>query len=373
MYQILRSKLIRNMIRNIIDMESRFVAYSEERRPMKWIAAILAWIVFLTLLNGCRPDAPETIVLTKPMPQRLCFPDEPGFPGCECPPYCVYSPSHSRTVHFVVRYQSPQIGSDGDPFIVPALTAHSGSGQNEPKLPLDSALTFTVELDTNDVAVPSTRIHLAVFAVDSAMAGSDSLFGHHHHGATPKPTGRLSADTFTTDGTTGKTTVTYTASQYSGPIRLVVSSPATDSTLTKHWTVEVPGLVPMTTSGSHISLVGEDTLHPHSHYVLSSMIPALDSLAAKYYAVFNENLQVNDLSLQYGGKFDLKDNPFWRVDTAAAGKCKTHCEHRLGRSADIDGLSDTAKYNKVALWWHQQNIKLLVYDEAGKLHLRDWR
>ncbi|MGH8338528.1 MAG: hypothetical protein ACRETL_17265, partial [Gammaproteobacteria bacterium] len=317
---------------------------------MKWIGGVLAWLTFLVVMCGCRSNAPEAAVLVhKPSPSYLCHPDLPGFPGCECPPYCAFP--HATPVQIIVTFAgNPFHGDDGDPLIIPWLTPHSHNGRTEPiplrpdnGQPLDSTLTFTIEVDTNGHVVPSVPLHLAIDAVDSGGRRADSAFGHVHSTGI-KPKGSLSPDTIvTTNSTTGKATVTYMPSQYSEPIHLVISSPAFDTTATKHWTVGVPGLVQM--SGPYVSLVGEIAPHPHSHYVLPSTMNALNTLAAKWNSVYHTNLQLNDMSLRYGGKFDLTTD--WRLDTAVVGKCKLHCEHRLGRSADINGLSptDTVPYH----------------------------
>ena len=105
------------------------------------------------------------------------------------------------------------------------------------------------------------------------------------------------------------------------------------------------------------------TAHPSGGVpAYSYMIPTLDSLAAKFHAVYSANLQVNDMSLRYGGKFDL--DTLWG-DTA-------HVEHRLGRSADISSLT-AAQYANVVFWWKNAGFGLYFHPEAGKAHLRDWR
>ncbi|MGH7581669.1 MAG: hypothetical protein ACREL5_00415 [Gemmatimonadales bacterium] len=321
------------------------------------------------------------MVLTKPIQENLCHPDEYHFPGCECPPYCIF-PDSSHPQIIVTFVGSPPDGDDGDPFIIPLNTVHGDPLGHRPPKPThnghewDSTLTFTIEVDTNGRAVPSVRLRLAIDAADSGGAGSDSLFGHFHYsGTTPKPKGSLSPDSIvTTDSATGKATVTYTPGQYSEPIHLVISSPAFDTTAKTHWTVGVPDLDHM--SGSHVDLVGEDTplgsRHPHSHYVISTMIPTLDSLADYWLGEYG-NLQINDMSLRYGGKFDL--DTLWRSDPPGLHTCKIHCEHRLGRSADINGLSvsDTVPYHKLVHWWHHHGAGLFDFPEGGKAHLRDWR
>lgn len=352
---------------------------------MKWMCGAVAWLAFLMVVSGCAPDVSETVVVNKPVPENLCHTEIYHFPGCECPPYCVFPDSANPQIVVTYLY-NPPYDADGNPFIIPSLTGHSYGGIAEPAPRRtdtgafwDSTLAFTVEVDTNGHAAPSVVLHLAIDVADSAGAGPDSAFGHYHQSATiPKPKGTLFPDTVVmTDSITGKAMVIYSPSQYSEPITLTVSSPAFDSTLTKHWTVGVDSLVHM--SGSYVTLVGETAPHPHSHYVRLSTRDALNTLAAKWNSVYHTNLELNDMSLPYGGKFDIHIAPhlfpFWRSDTAAVGHCWDHCEHRLGRSADINGLSrsDTVPYHNVVTWWREIDARMNEYPESGKAHLRDGR
>ena len=336
---------------------------------MKWVCGVLAWLAFLIVMSGCKPDVPEAVVVNTPVQSHICQLVPPLYPGCDCPPAPCAS---GATPQIVVTYTSgPPSGSDGDPFIIPLSTVHSdGSGHKPPKPQRDghdwdSTLTITIEVDTNGVAIPSVALHLVIDVADSGSTGSDSLFGHHHKSAaSPKPKGRPSDTILTTPaGGAHTVTVVYTPSRFSEPVKLVISSAGVD-TLRKHWTVGVPDLTHM--SGSYIDLIGETTTlgsrHPNSHWVVSTMIPTLDSLAAKFHAVYSANLQVNDMSLRYGGKFDL--DTLWG-DTA-------HVEHRLGRSADISSLT-AAQYANVVFWWKNAGFGLYFHPEAGNAHLRDWR
>lgn len=341
---------------------------------MRWMYGALAWLACLVVINGCRSNASETVVLSKPIQEHLCHTELPGYPGCECPPYCVLPSTARIVVTFTGR---TYLGADGNPMISPWLTAHSYGGYTEPfaRRPdnggvLDSTLTFSVEVDTNGVAVPGIPLHLTIDAADDTGRGSDAAFGHYHTSGTtpPKPTGSLSDTVPRTPATAPfRSTVKYSASQYAEPIKLIVWSPAVDDTLRKQWTVGVPGLTHM--SGTYVTLVGEITPHPHSHYVLPTMMSALNALAAKWNGAYHTNLLLNDMSLQYGGKFDLDVR--WRSDTAKQGYCKPHCEHRLGRSADIDGFSplDTVPYHYVITEWKILNAGN-EYPEIGKAHLR---
>lgn len=77
--------------------------------------------------------------------------------------------------------------------------------------------------------------------------------------------------------------------------------------------------------GAGYTLVGSLTQHPSNHFGTGALIAALGALAVDFSAAFPATpLAYNDMSLPWGGVFDLAFN--WRAD---------HCGHRTGVSADI--------------------------------------
>ena len=70
--------------------------------------------------------------------------------------------------------------------------------------------------------------------------------------------------------------------------------------------------------------------HRVNHYGTSDLIKKLKALADSLYADSSHVLRLNDLSLQFGGPFDIKNN--W--DTP-------HQTHRLGVNGDVSYRSAT--------------------------------
>jgi len=73
-------------------------------------------------------------------------------------------------------------------------------------------------------------------------------------------------------------------------------------------------------------LAGTTTSHPYNHYGTELLIKTLTQIASEYHSAFpNASLiEINDMSLPWGGLFDIKDN--WE---------KPHNLHRCGNQADI--------------------------------------
>jgi hypothetical protein len=96
--------------------------------------------------------------------------------------------------------------------------------------------------------------------------------------------------------------------------------------------VKVPNLVLFAGSGNYV-LKGRTTIHPDNHYFVSQV--AINDLivAANAFAKTKWNttgdLRLNDMSLEWGGKFDLGGK--W-------ANSKSHEAHRIGKSVDIENL-----------------------------------
>lgn len=293
------------------------------------------------VVAGCSENAqPDEMVIGKPTPARICQLIPPMYPGCECPP----APCTSGAIpQIVVTYASetPKDGF-GNPILLPSNTSHSDkTGKHREPLPTDvsgvdwpDSAVFTVEVDTNGVRIGNQTVRLSLVSVDSGGAGSDSVFGHHHISVSrPKPVGRLSVDTVQI-GSSGVASVTYTAGQVSGPVVLVATALGVD-TVRKRWTIGVSGL--QTLSDPNVALIGTLPWHPDNHYgtvTMNTLIAQAAAIIASKYQ--GKLLVVNDMSLRYGGKFDL--------DTLWTNNPKRHVEHRLGNSADIRVIPDSANH-----------------------------
>lgn len=79
------------------------------------------------------------------------------------------------------------------------------------------------------------------------------------------------------------------------------------------------------TGGTGIKLVGSNSKHPGNHWGTSALNTLLRNVGSDFYKKYKQAIFVNDMSLQYGGLFDINGN--WKPE---------HHEHRTGRNADVD-------------------------------------
>ncbi|MBI1723033.1 MAG: hypothetical protein HYR48_03905 [Gemmatimonadetes bacterium] len=162
--------------------------------------------------------------------------------------------------------------------------------------------------------------------VTLSLEAHEGTAGHSHTGE--KPTGELSVTTVNT-GAEGRAVVRYTSPLVSGPVTIRgQSSNAAPGELTA--TVGIGGLVQLGGS-ARVQLIGETAAHPSNHWGTQGLVDALDSLASLFYDTYHGALEINDISLELGGVFDLRRS--W---------VPPHAEHRVGRSADVRTRTRTA-------------------------------
>lgn len=154
--------------------------------------------------------------------------------------------------------------------------------------------------------------------------------GHQHSGG---PIGSASPSQFVLAGPYPQNKkVIYRAPAACGIIKIVWKFSSGDSD-TDYVHIKVEGLEALSGSQSLI-LIGATSKHPDNHYGTTAMNTKLHSLADKFFAKFNVPIAVNDMSLVWGGLFD--------IDGAWGGP---HQTHREGRHADVRSqtMDDTQK------------------------------
>jgi hypothetical protein len=153
-------------------------------------------------------------------------------------------------------------------------------------------------------------------------------------------------------GPSGIATVVYSASAFGGTVGLIGTSPGAvtaDETIA----VAVAGLVELVESQS-IDKIGLTATHPSNHRGTVQMVARLEELADSFFVRYQTPVQVNDMSLELGGKFDL--NSSYNVTGG-------HAEHRVGENADIRTIfSSEAQLRYLQLVW--ENLGGSVFDET---------
>lgn len=209
-----------------------------------------------------------------------------------------------------------------DPFLSTANCP--GVGSSKP-LDLESRLTWTTS-ETQTVR-PNERVTWYVYGpingtVRTKLSRLQGTGGHHGHRAAGS-VGTLSPATFRLTGAYPQNIpVIYTAPVAAGLIRIewLFSDGTTDVDFNE---VKVDQLMSLPSSNM-ILLVGATAGHPDNHYGTANFIRALQMLASTFYSEFGKPIAVNDMSLAWGGLFDI--NSDWS---------RPHATHNIGRHADI--------------------------------------
>ncbi len=224
-----------------------------------------------------------------------------------------------------------------DPSLTVACQLNMELAVGSPLRPLgvsggDKKAAVVVCLDNGATGIPNQNVTLRVFSSTSNTGGHVDAT---HSGS--RPIGRLDK----TNGVTGQDGCFYT--KYMTPhISGFVTIEAAASGLEKHKEVLVglPGLSELT-EGDNYKLIGDDSYHPRNHYGSAEIIVGIPAIADAYKVRFygdnsipeDEKLGINDISLIFGGKFDLKKDGALKPDWHNLSRI--HKYHREGNSVDI--------------------------------------
>ncbi|MFA5832451.1 MAG: penicillin-insensitive murein endopeptidase [Bacteroidota bacterium] len=172
------------------------------------------------------------------------------------------------------------------------------------------------------------------FTINALIRGYSG--GHDHN--TTRPVGRfiLKKDTVSvmkcTTDVKGEIKLDYLCSGFGGVDSIFVQGETNKDTASATIVVKVPGLTELT-SGSHYDLIGANaggSHHNKNHYGKANLINTLKTIADTAYSKKSYRLRFNDMSLIYGGPFDINNN--W--DTP-------HQNHREGVSVDVSSTAVT--------------------------------
>jgi hypothetical protein len=250
--------------------------------------------------------------------------------------------------------------------------------------------TVTASVTATDAqgnAVPNYAVQLEAAAPQYTAEPCADCGGHSHDGG--RPVGRfLDAGGTdlgsTTNGATGPAgealTLSYRADAFGGMDTLRASAFfQPDLFDTQRLTVRVPNLQLLPNSADYVK-IGGTTEHrgpptfamDNNHYGTATLIAAIQAISAEHRWTFTQLLQINDMSLPYGGGFDIYGRWHTDIDPPA---CRTirgrgHCTHRRGADVDVSDL--TADGFLVNLFWLEPivvNRGGIFLDEGNHFHL----
>jgi len=181
--------------------------------------------------------------------------------------------------------------------------------------------------------MPDVEISLSADAVEGSG-------GHNHNSA--RPAGLLSAEGIppaqsitVKTGADGKFTAVYTAGLFGG-FETVTARAAGLADVSTSTVIEVkfPGLAALSPSALAVkyNLTSNAADHFNTHFGVPSAVNRIAGLSADYYSQTGGNIAgINDMTLEYGGVFDV--NSDWMPP---------HELHKDGKSVDIDRCAVSA-------------------------------
>ncbi len=251
----------------------------------------------------------------------------------------------------------------------------------------DGTVTASVTAtDAQGNAVPNYAVRLEATAPQYTTEPCADCGGHSHDGG--RPVGRFldagGADLgSTTNGATGPVgealTLSYRADAFGGMDTLRASAFfQPDLFDTQRLTVRVPNLQLLPNSADYVKIGGTPghlgpplSVTDNNHYGTATLIAAIQTISAEHRWTFTQLLQINDMSLPYGGGFDIRGG--WRLNIDAPA-CQAagggHCTHRFGTNVDVSDL--TADGFLVNSFWLEPavtNRNGLFRDEGNHFHL----
>ena len=181
-----------------------------------------------------------------------------------------------------------------------------------------NTVTLTAIL-TDSVGNPVSGRTVTFTVKDNDLATNG---GHHHH-SPPPYNGHLEETTCTT-AVDGRCSVVYDAEDTAG-IYDVTASLTSGQATTEQLTVMLPGLEALPAGGSYAVLRGGTDTHPDGTYGTPDLIFLVRTVANAYQFYSGKALSINDMSLKWGGIFDIDND--WLPG---------HALHQNGHSVDIN-------------------------------------
>ncbi|CUT05727.1 hypothetical protein [Candidatus Kryptobacter tengchongensis] len=195
--------------------------------------------------------------------------------------------------------------------------------------------------------------------------------GHDHNGNRNSYAGKLDFYTGMTDSS-GRLTNIYTAGEFGGIEKIVVYL-ADDTTLrdTAEIVVAIPGLALLPESPYYLKVGGTKYHHgppryqdDHNHWGRDYLVQALQLIAQEYFDSVGEVIRITDISLPYGGEYDICGT--WNyMDVCDRAPNGGHSSHRRGENADITGAQQGSRFqNEIVMhriirrWRQRLNLNI---------------
>ncbi|MBI5892183.1 MAG: hypothetical protein HZB79_00775 [Deltaproteobacteria bacterium] len=207
--------------------------------------------------------------------------------------------------------------------------------------------------------VPNYPITLEAIAPQYQSGSCNDCGGHSHD--TNRPIGDFLSSAGSSVGSSiqgstninGEFKIRYRASKFGGLETIRVwETEEPDIRDEKRLSIRIPELTLLPDKQIYVKIGGTNkhlgppiSITDNNHYGTARTVEAISSISVVYYDKGGENLLINDMSLPYGGGFDIYGA--WDSDIDSP-RClqRGHCTHRVGRNADISGTGQGGKVTK---------------------------
>lgn len=231
-------------------------------------------------------------------------------------------PYYGGTVYGTAEYTLAQAPSEPPQNCECELSMNVSPNEVSPQKAGSANTASTIRVSTTKPAPPEgCTVNFKVEPVENSG-------GHSHGGNRPK--GTVTPTTLTIPaGSLEPVYALYSSSDVSGQEKIIVEVNGSKAD-EKMVEVKVPDLMPLD-SLSWYNLTGSTSSHSANHYGTNSTKVAVYNMASDYWNEALVRLGINDMSLPWGGLFDINGN--W---SSSPG----HSLHRTGESVDIDRCAD---------------------------------
>lgn len=217
----------------------------------------------------------------------------------------------------------------GKPVITVTLNPETVWPLYTQRIPRDSSRTEVIVKVTTPSGRPVSDYSVILTAVREQYSG-----GHDHPNKPDGgPVGKFDESEGETDEN-GEFRTYYTASEFGGVEVIIATGEDPGVIDDAELRVKVPGLTLLPEASNYYKKVGGTPYHhgppnweeDHNHYGTSDLIDAIYAIALNYVDRGGEIIWINDMSLPWGGLFDI--NGDWEPP---------HDSHRIGENVDLAG------------------------------------
>jgi hypothetical protein len=252
--------------------------------------------------------------------------------------------------------------------------------------PEGTATVSVLAIDVQGNPLPNYAVRLEATAPQYTAEPCNDCGGHSHDGTRPVGNFVSAVNVVlggTTEGATGPAgeafTLRYKIDAFGGRDKIkatAINQPAV--TTEQSITVRVPNLSWLPDSPDYVKIGGTaghrgpPNFSPpdNNHYgTATRAIQDIQQLARDYHRRFSERLMINDMSLPFGGGFDVSGG--WRTDIDQPGcRSRGHCTHRLGTDVDVaDRTAGGARVDPAWLRGAVRNLGGRFLQERTHFHL----